>query len=285
MHPDAWVAAMRRDDFAAAWSIADAVLATRDPATRDDPAHPYHERWVWDGRPLTGQDVLVRCYHGLGDTLQFVRFLPRLRAQARRVTLEVQPELAELLQDAPGADEVVPFATAAPLKSSCDIEIMELPHALRARPDPAPYLRVPAGGGEGLVGVCWQAGGWDALRSVPLDQLRGALPARVISLQRGALGLPDPLHGTMDVMATARLVASLDHVITVDTMIAHLAGALGRPVSLLLRHHADWRWGEGEATPWYGATRMFRQRTPGDWSVPLAQLADQIDRNLGGRAR
>ncbi len=92
-----WTAAMRRGDFTAAWRISDAVLATRDPATRDDPGLPYHLRWVWDGAPLDGRDVLVRCYHGLGDTIQFARYLAPLRARAARVTLEAPPELRALL--------------------------------------------------------------------------------------------------------------------------------------------------------------------------------------------
>ncbi len=283
--PQGWKKAMLRHDFATAWSIADDVLAARDPATRDDPAQPYHERWVWDGRRLAGQDVLVRCYHGLGDTLQFVRFLPHLRRQAARVTLEVQPQLAALLANVPGADQVVPFDVAAPTPSACDIEVMELPHALRAQPDPASYLQ-PLGGGSGAgrIGVCWQAGGWDPARSIPLDMLRTVLPGNAVSLQRGAAGLPDPLDGAMDLVPTARLVTSLDHVITVDTMIAHLAGALGRPTSLLLRHAADWRWGEGGRTPWYGSIRLLRQQRPGDWSAPLAELARIVQGELGPAA-
>ena len=83
-----WMAAMRRGDFDAAWAISDSVIAARNPAARDDPAIPYHRRWVWNGAPIHGQNVLVRCYHGLGDTLQFVRFLPALRACAAAVTME-----------------------------------------------------------------------------------------------------------------------------------------------------------------------------------------------------
>ena len=99
--PDAateWEAAMRRGDFAAAWRVNDAVLAARDPATRDDPALPYHQRWVWDGTPPDGADVLVRCYHGLGDTLMFSRYLPVLKRRAARLRVEVQPELLRFLQ-------------------------------------------------------------------------------------------------------------------------------------------------------------------------------------------
>jgi ADP-heptose:LPS heptosyltransferase len=94
-----------------------------------------------------------------------------------------------------------------------------------------------------------------------------------VSLQRGASGLPDPLGGSMDVVATARLVAGLRRVVTVDTMVAHLAGALGRPVHLLLKAEADWRWGREPRTPWYGSVTMHRQTRAGDWSAALDSLS------------
>ncbi len=265
---------MRQEDWPAAWAVATEALAARDPATRDDPARAYHERWVWDGRDLSGRAVVVRCYHGLGDTLQFVRFLPALRARAAHVTLEAQPELSALLAGIPGADRVLPFDAAAPIPADDDIEIMELQHALRAEPDGAPYLSAsPAPVAGAAAGVCWQAGAWDPARSIPLAELRPALPHGAVSLQRGAVGLPDPLGGSMDLLATARLVASLPRVVTVDSMVAHLAGALGRPVELLLKADADWRWGATDRTAWYSATRLHRQRVPGEWAAPVASLA------------
>ena len=267
---------MLRDDFSTAWVIADDVLAARDPRTRDEAGCPYHERWVWDGQSFDGRSVVVRCYHGLGDTVQFARFLPALRARAAHVTLETQPELVELLQGC-GADRVTAFDLAAPLPAEHDVEIMELAHALRAAPTGEPYLHVRATRAPGVsTGVCWQAGGWDPSRSIPLEQLWPILPPAAASLQRGAptqgATLPDPLHGTMDVVATARLIAGLDRVITVDTMVAHLAGALGCRVHLLLRAQADWRWGRGERTPWYANTRIHRQRHEGDWGAALQSL-------------
>ena len=263
---------MLREDFSAAWVIADAVLAGRDPRTRDCPHSPYHERWVWNGQSLNGCRVVVRCYHGLGDTLQFVRFLPALRACAAHVTLEIQPELLTLAGETV-ADLVIPFDQAAPVRAEHDIEIMELQHALRSHPGGGPYLAVtPAPVPSAKTGVCWQAGGWDPDRSLPLTQLRPVLPAGSISLQRGATGLPDPIRGTMDVLATARLIASLDRVITVDTMVAHLAGALGRPVHLLLKADADWRWGRCRRTAWYANTTIHRQQRAGDWSAALESL-------------
>src|ERR1700712_2787041 len=125
-----WMAAMRRGDFATAWAINDGVLAARDPATRDDPRLPYPLRWVWDGRSLENRHMLVRCYHGLGDTLQFARTLPVLRRHVASLAVEAQPELLGLLATIPGPDRLIPFILDAPAPpSECDIEIMEIPHA------------------------------------------------------------------------------------------------------------------------------------------------------------
>ncbi len=276
---DRWVAAMRAGDVHAAFAVNDQVLAARDPATRDDPARPYHERWVWDGRPLDGRRVLVRCYHGLGDTLQFCRFLAPLRCRAAHVTMEAQPPLIPLLRRLPGIDRLHPFDPAHPLPpADCDIEVMELAHALRQPPDPAPYLHAEAARGGG-VGFCWQGGGWDPARDIPAPKLRPlATGVRAISLQRGpaaaaapALGAHDPLDGDMDVLALAHLVAGLRAVFTVDTMVAHLAAALGRPTFVLLKHDPDWRWGHSGRTPWYGSVRTIRQPAPGDWDGAIDQ--------------
>ena len=287
----AWDAAMRTGDFRAAWSVSDAVLATRDPASRDDPRRPYHERWVWDGRPFDGRRVLVRCYHGLGDTLQFCRFLPVLRARAAHVTLEAQPELLALLRTLPGVDHLHPFDTADPLPQvECDIEIMELCHALRLVPEPGAYLHADAMPGvAGGTGLCWAAGGWDPARSLDPALLRPLAGHRPISLQRGpavreagVLGATDPLHGSMDVAATAELLMALDAVVTVDTMVAHLAGALGRPTTVLLKHTPDWRWGEANA--WYASARTVRQPAPGDWTGAVAASMQNSTGTLPGDA-
>ncbi len=258
------------------------------PTTRDDPALPYHLRWVWDGRPFAGRRVLVRCYHGLGDTIQYARYLAPLRARAASVTLEVQPELLALLRGA--ADRVVPFDVAHPLPpGEADVEIMELAHALRLRPDGLPGgVARPQPIRTGAVGVCWEAGDWDARRSVPLGALLEALyvsgddgthdcPASLLSLQRGpaaraavASAFLNPRDDDRDVLRTAALIAGARLVVTVDTMVAHLAGALGATTILLLKHDADWRWGETAHTPWYPSLRLLRQERPGDWSRPLA---------------
>lgn len=303
---------MRLGDFDAAWAISDAVLRARDPVDCDRAGAPYHLRWVWDGSPFAGRDVLVRCYHGLGDTIQFARYLPPLAAQAKRVTVEVQPELAALLAASFPHLTFHPFDPAAPgPPRDCTLEIMELAHALRRRPESIsfPYLSVPAGWtsrGSALlpwdrptIGLCWQAGSWNPARSIPLETLVSAIrrPAlRLVSLQYGdgvegacsAPGMVDFRDKPTDAGFTAALLERVDLVVTVDTMVAHLAGALGRPTCLLLPAEADWRWlATGSLTPWYPTIRLFRQRQAGDWQAPLAALRQTIDAWLaaqpGGR--
>ncbi|MBV9734532.1 MAG: hypothetical protein JO209_01385 [Acidisphaera sp.] len=298
-----WTAAMRRGDMAGAWALSDAVLAARDPARRDDPRLPYHERWVWDGRDFTGRHVLVRCYHGLGDSLQFLRLLPLLRGRVASLAVEVQPDLLALLADLPGPDRLIPFRPEAPAPPvECDIESMELAHALRIAPaslPPVPYLGVPTGRitaararlATARIGLCWRAGDWDPGRSVPLRLLARACAApgrRFVSLQRGpaaeeaaAPQFVNPRDRCRDVVETAALIMALDLVITVDTMVAHLAGALGRPAWLLLQADADWRWMTGRPdSPWYPSMRLYRQRVAGDWRHPLACLAADLKRRM-----
>jgi hypothetical protein len=310
----AWAAAMRRGDHAAAWRINDAVLVT-SPGRFDDPTLPYHLRRVWDGRSFDGRHVLVRCYHGLGDTLQFVRYLRPLRDRAASVTLEVQPALVPLLKRTLGVDRLIAFRPEAPAPpAECDIESMELAHALRLPPEAIvpPYLSVDpelvgdtrrelmarrgivgprpgaSRGKDALVGVCAEAGNWDVERNVSLRELARALPDRTRPVR---LQIPDgeclrwAEAPPTDVMQTAARISAADAVVTVDTMVAHLAGALGRPTWLLLKAESDWRWMEGRAdSPWYPTMRLYRQRRPGDWSVPLLAVARDFGaRTEGGR--
>ena len=298
-----WIAAMRAGNWESAWQLSDQVLAARDRATQDDPTLPYHLRWVWDGTPPDGRPALVRCYHGLGDTLQFARYLPKLRERAARVTLEVQPELAGLLGAMPGVDHVVPFQLDAPVPPEpCTLEIMELPHALRLPPPPAPYLDAagaPPESGPLRVGLCWQAGGWDSARSVPLTLLAplARLPGvALVSLQRGpaaeevlAPGAPpvlNPRDRGVDAAETARLLMGLHVVVTVDTAVAHLAGALGRPGWVLLRRDADWRWPDGpDASPWYPTLHLARQDEESDWLDPVAEVTEAVAAQAARLAR
>src|SRR5919198_1175243 len=175
-----WIECMRRGDFTAAWKISDRVLHARAGV----PCWhlPRHEQWIWNGQPLEGKRVLVRCYHGLGDTVQYLRYAPQLRRIAREVYLWVQPELIPLVEGVRGIDRVLPLHDGAPeIDYDADVEIMELAHVFRTVlatiPNDVPYLRVePAELGPGTapmqVGVVWRAGGWDVRRSLPLELVR-----------------------------------------------------------------------------------------------------------------
>jgi len=273
-----WHQAMAAGDFGRAWAASDCLLQLRAPAERDDPALPYHLRWVWDGRAFDGRRVLVRCYHGLGDTIQFSRYLPALRRRVGHLTLEAPPALIAVLAGIEGPDLVVPFRPEAPAApADVDLEIMELAHALRLAPLPVPYLAAPArpAGGRLQVGICGRTEStWRPERSVPPEALAplAAVPGLDLhSLQRDAC--------PPDLADTARRIAGLDLVVTVDTMIAHLAGALGTPVWLLLMAEPDWRWlAGGRASPWYGGVRKYRQRQPGHWHEPVAALTADLTR-------
>jgi len=292
LHLD-WVRAMRAGDYAAAWRLTTLDMAARRPATRDDPTLPYHLRWVWDGRPFDGRDVLVRCYHGLGDTLQFLRFLPRLRARAASVVLEVQPRLIPLLAGGDLADRLHPFDPARPLPpSTCDLEVMELAHALRLPPDAAPasyLLAQPAKLPPCTIGLCCRAGEWDGARSLPpelLAPLWDEAPCITLDAAPSMLPVLNPAGCPLDLGQTAALVAGCRLVVTVDTMIAHLAGALGRPVWLLLRHEPDWRWTPGaQGSPWYPTMRLYHQSAPGDWAGAVGRLRADLGAFIANERR
>ena len=289
---DPWTEAMRRGDYAAAWDVCQGALAVRDPATRDDPAFPYHRRWVWDGRAFDGGDVLVRCYHGLGDTIQFARHLPTLARRAASLTVEAQPSLLRLLGGMGCIDRLLPFDPARPAKPmACDLEITELPFALRERPGepPAPYLRAePARLPAGTIGLCHAAGDWDPARSIApqlLAPLARKHPAVTLVAAPSALSVLNPGGCPFDMDETAALVGGCDLVVSVDTMIAHLAGALGRPTWLLLKTEPDWRWTPGErTTAWYPTMRLYHQRAPGDWPGVIAEVARDLATRYAGPA-
>jgi hypothetical protein len=290
-----WLALMRAGQFAEAWRVSDTALRLRSEI--DCSRWPRHEQFVWRGAPLAGRRLLIRCYHGLGDTIQFARFAPR--TSARHVTLWVQPQLIPLLRSMPGIDALAPLDDGAPrISYDVDIELAELMHVLRVTPDALaselPYLRAPpaqlASEPEKClrVGVVWAAGQWNPQRSIPCDSLARLAEIPGIAwfvLQRGpALSQWRHGFGTIprinDIVDEARTLRALDLLVTVDTCSAHLAGALGVPVWTLLPHDADWRWmRDREDTPWYPTMRLIRQRRPGDWSEVLST----VERDLRAR--
>jgi hypothetical protein len=286
-----WSACMRSGDFVSAWALSDAVLRARAGSTA---CHlERHEQWLWDGSPVAGRRVLVRCYHGLGDTIQFIRYAPLLQAIGSTVIVWAQPELLPLLRTASGIDELLELHDGAPEADyDVDVEVMELPHVFRTTlatlPARIPYLHPPlaaaAEHGTMHVGLVWAAGGWDERRSIPHALLAPLHQVPGITwhiLQRGPpLAHLDERFGIIDpdgsVLATATRIRSLDLVITIDSMPAHLAGALGVPVWTLLHADPDWRWMEGERSPWYPSMRLFRQSVDGEWASVIAEVAREL---------
>ena len=285
-------------DFERAWVISDAVMRAR--AGRSCAELPNHLRWLWDGTPLAGRNVLVRCWHGLGDTLQFIRFVPQLAAVAHSVAVEAQPALLPLLRSVCGGCSLHPLGAAVP---ACEVavESMELPHALRITlgdlPGRIPYLEPPpdttrgipgdrSGSGRLRVGLVWGGGGWRRERSVPPALLLPLtrLPIELFALQLGP-ALQDPRAGRLveairggipagaTICETAEAIRALDLVVSIDTMVAHLAGALGRPVWTMLDADADWRWmRRRNDSPWYPRMRLFRQPRPDAWEAVVEEV-------------
>ncbi|MDQ6705072.1 MAG: tetratricopeptide repeat-containing glycosyltransferase family protein [Acidobacteriota bacterium] len=281
-----WMIFMLLGRFERAWQESDRVLRNRKNSGVDCRDWPLHFRFVWDGSPLAGKRVLIRCYHGLGDTIQFIRYAPLLKQIASRVTVQVQAELIPLLRSMGEIDELIPLAASTPEpRYDVDIESMELPHAFRTVPgtipSTVPYLRVetpPRTSREFRVGLVWTAGAWRPERSVPLSEIAtlADIPNVIMySLQRGPAMRQSlfPDAGSDGILEAAQAIAGLDLVISVDTMIPHLAGALGKPVWTLLHYHSDWRWMLNRSdSPWYPTMRLFRQPAPGDWSSVIEQV-------------
>jgi hypothetical protein len=243
---------------------------------------------------LNDKRVLIRCYHGLGDTIQFIRYAPLVRRIARRVIVWAQPALLPLLETAEGIDELLPLHDGTPdVDYDIDIESMELPHVFRSTvetiPAKVPYLHVkraelPAD--QNLrVGLVWRCGEWAPERAVPIDLLvpLGNIPGVTLHLMQlgEALNERPPgfglVSGNEDVLTAAQTIAALDLMITIDSMPAHLAGALGVPTWTLLRSDCDWRWMEERAdSPWYPTMRLFRQSRAGDWKGVVSQVMSEL---------
>jgi hypothetical protein len=296
-----WMEAMFAGDFEAAWRQTDRIELPRRAAEARGAFARGPEHLVWNGAPFHDARVLVRCEHGLGDSIQFLRYCPRLRALAKQVIVKAQPMLLPILDGMTGIDVLRDAWTCDPdPEHDVAIECMELSYAFRDTPEtlPAavPYLPVeriraaaqpiplPAGKAS-KVAVIWASSAWDRSRSVRLAQLAplGNVPGvQFFSLQQGpeaaeAGDVPFPItplsHLTSGTREAAAAMLEMNLIISVDSMTAHLAGALGRPVWVLLQHAADWRWMRGRMdSPWYPTMRLFRQPMPGDWEGAIAQM-------------
>lgn len=305
-------------DFSRGWSG-----YARFPETLPRPLSPPPVP-AWRGEVLSGGSLLVRADQGFGDTLQFVRFLPGVKQHCgARIVLACPPELHRLLAGAGGIDRLVADEAEA---SACDryVPLSLLPALLQidpqASPPPCPYLSAPAAPkpeiaevlaqvppGARTVGLVWQGNpqqARDIVRSCPLAKFAplSTVPGiALVCLQTGAHGRrqmtkldpPLPMFDVAphlhDFAETAAVLARLDLVITVDTSVAHLAGALGRPCWTLLCHTPDWRWLlHRDDSPWYPTLRLFRQERWGEWDAVLCRVAEElaalVDRPRGPEA-
>ncbi len=262
-------------------------------------------RPLWLGEmPLAGKTILLHSDQGLGDTIQFCRYVPMVAARGARVILEVQSPLVKLLSGLDGVALCIsPNDDAPDFDLHCSLS--SLPLAFKTRmatiPSQTPYLSqsepaAPFGSDEsrGLrVGVVWSGNpnhGNDLNRSIPLQAMASLfdLPATFVPLQTemrsgdkdwlAQQGNVLDLTGTFRSFAdTAAVVSQLDLVITVDTSVAHLAGALGRPVWILLPYSPDWRWLLGrDDSPWYPTARLFRQTASCDWDEVITRVRAEL---------
>jgi tetratricopeptide (TPR) repeat protein len=279
------------------WHLADLHAARQ---VFDEPA--------WDGQQDLADKTIVVCgEQGFGDTIQFIRFIPWLAARARRVILFIHRELGPLAMK---AAENVTVAVEKPPSGSfdCHFTIMSLALAIGLQPHDVPfatsYIRADPGRRaqwasrlgpkrRPRVGVVWRGalrGGLLDLRSMAFADILPlfAAAADFYSLQKhdGFTGteigeaddrMTDLGDSLADMADTAAVIAEIDLVITIDTAVAHLAGAMGRPVWVMLWNQPDWRWGDGEATPWYPTARLFRQTEEVEWTATVQAVKSALD--------
>jgi tetratricopeptide (TPR) repeat protein len=258
----------------------------------------------WTGEALNGRTILLHAEQGLGDAIHFVRYAPLVAARGGRVILECQPELVRLFQTVEGVDQVIPVGKTLP-DFDLHCPLMSLPlvmgTTLQSIPANIPYLHAENWKEElgGLpddlkVGLVWagrpthsnnrnrsmKLADFARLANLPGVTFhtlqKGAAAAEALSPPPG-LRLVDHSPQLHDFVDTASLISSLDLVISVDSSVAHLAGALGKPVWVLLPFVPDWRWMRDRTdSPWYPTMLLFRQTRWGSWHEPLAQVATSL---------
>ena len=261
----------------------------------------------WKGEVLGGERILLYAEQGLGDTMQFVRYVPLVAARGGEVVLEVQPALHDLLARTDGASRVIRRGEALP-EFSWQCPLMSLPLALGTEletiPARVPYIvpdaarvetwrrRLP--GNTRRIVLAWAGNPShprDRLRSIALEQLVplwNVTGTSFYSLQFGSgaeqmkrlppdVQLVDLGDELRDFANVAAIVANLDLVISIDSAVAHLAGALGKPVWILLNKGCDWRWFlERGDSPWYPTARLFRQTTSGEWQEVVKRIEIEL---------
>jgi len=295
---------LSRGDYAQGWpKYEERFAANRTPPPVGGP------RWT-GAEPIAGKAVLIAAEQGLGDSFQFARYVPMVAARGARVTLAVAPPLVPVMATLAGAPQVVRIGDAMPPHDFA-VPLLSLPHVfattLDTVPAQVPYLaadpariaywrdRLPPADAP-RIGLAWsgtRSTAWAGARSIPPQHLEPLLRrqrCRFVSLQRhlGAADAaflrdrPDIVHfgdALRDFADTAAIVAALDLVISIDTAVAHLAGAMARPLWVLLPFAADFRWLLDRAdSPWYPTAQLFRQPAAGDWPHVVARVAEELGR-------
>jgi tetratricopeptide (TPR) repeat protein len=268
----------------------------------DQPASPR-----WHGEDLAGRTLLILGEQGFGDVIQFIRYAPLVAQTGAKVVLAVQPELRRLALGLPGLASVTSLGEALP---SHDVHcfVMSLPHlcgtTLDSIPRAVPYVAPPpdvaarwrerlAAPAPLKVGLAWAGRPThmnDGVRSIPLDAfapLASIEGLALFALQKGSRladtvafpGAIDPIGAEIEDFADAAgAILSLDVVVSIDSAMAHLAGALARPCITLLPDAAEWRWMLArEDSPWYPTMRLWRQPAPGDWKSLIERLAATLE--------
>lgn len=299
---------LRSGDYLAGFTNFEARLAM-DEFKIDQRSYPQPR---WDGSPLKGKSVLVFGEQGMGDVIQFARYLPLVAERGGKVILEVDPPLIPLFDSFPGVAIVIPKSVTPPL-TDVYIHLLSLPHlfgtTLETVPQRIPYFtpdkaksaewqRILAGESACRIGLVWRGSPnnpIDRERSCSLSAfsaLSTLTGVRFFSLQVGAgtdeiqstdfgMALTDLTGRLKDLSDTAAFIANLDLVIGVDTAVTHLAGAMGKPVWIILPHVYDWRWLMGrDESPWYPTGRVFWQQRQGDWDGAIARLKDELEQQL-----
>ncbi len=252
----------------------------------------------WRGEPVKGKHLLVHAEQGFGDAIHFSRYLPVLADQGARVTFECHQELLNLLNGLDSRISVIRFGSPLP-GFDFHIPLLSLPMLFGTEPDniqaDIPYLApFPAGKDfsplfsvDGIkAGLCWRGRDYpDPCRSCPPEHLSLLeKPGRITwySLQHPSTGrlpfrMTDLAPFIRDFNDTALLISHLDLVVTIDSAVAHLAGAMGKPVWLLLPYAPDWRWMlERDDSPWYPTMRIFRQKRRGEWGDVIRRVASLL---------
>ncbi|MGA2229802.1 MAG: tetratricopeptide repeat protein [Tepidisphaeraceae bacterium] len=263
---------------------------------------------AWRGEDIEGRTLLLHAEQGFGDTIQFIRYLPLLASRGARVIVECQAELFDLFQQVPGPQQWVragealptfdahcPLASLPGLFGTTPQSIPPQVPPLSAPPDRLAFWQAKLGPPDGRrrVGLAWAGRSTflgDHTRSLHLSQLRGVLAIEGIqfySLQKGpaaaqvkqlaAAQVIDLGSDFGDFADTAAVMSLCDLIVTTDTSVPHLAGAMGRPVWVMLQYVPDWRWLlNRDDSPWYPSARLFRQTSLGDWNGVISRVAQAI---------